>query len=187
MDATGLSVTRYEGRWSTTPHGERRHQKYWLKLNAIIENDTKAFIGWTFTDPWVHDTTQFVDVLADANVFFETVHADAGYLSYRNCEFVERRGGTPYIRPKKTSNGHTKKVRGLSNRRRRSAYHTMLTEHEADPAAWLATYAVRNRIESTFAGVKVRFGGRLGAVGRRMLVIEATLKLLVWNLTRIEL
>ena len=111
--------------------------------------------------------------------------ADAGYLSSRNCAAVQQAGGTPFIRPKKTWKGDAP---GTARHRthRSPAYQDMLDAFQRDPAVWLKAYGQRNRIESTFGAVKQRFGGRLGALHRRMAELEAHLKLVVWNLTRVR-
>lgn len=62
----------------------------------------------------------------------------------------------------------------------------MVAAEQANPEAWYARYHRRNRIESTFAAIKRRWGGRLGAINRTMCAVEAQLKLLVWNLTRVK-
>lgn len=60
----------------------------------------------------------------------------------------------------------------------------MIRAYQLDPPAWLKTYHRRNTVESMFAGIKRRLGGKLRALARHTLRMEACLKLVAWNLTR---
>lgn len=106
------------------------------------------------------------------------IYADAGYLSVTNCWAATRTGAIPFIRPKR------------NNRKPPAAplnpFQKMLSAYLADPEAWLGKYHVRSSVESTFGAIKRRLGAGLTAFTTAMLRIEATLKLLAWNLTRVR-
>ena len=61
----------------------------------------------------------------------------------------------------------------------------MVDEYNKDQEAWLKTYFTRNTIESAWSGVKRRFNGLLHAASERTRRVEAALKLVVWNITRL--
>lgn len=65
-------------------------------------------------------------------------------------------------------------------------FQQMVANEQRDPKAWYARYHRRSRIESTFGAIKRRWGGRLQAINRLMCAVEAQLRLLVWNLTRVK-
>jgi transposase len=62
----------------------------------------------------------------------------------------------------------------------------MVGAEQTDPDTWYARYKRRNRVESTFAAIKRRLGGRIRAINAFMRAVEAGLKLVTWNLTRIR-
>lgn len=123
----------------------------------------------------MHDTLELPTLIRQVNAPISEVYADAGYLSKKNCFEIRVAGATPYIRTKITTkiaqDAHT-------------AFNDMVRSYQRDPKTWLKTYAKRNRVESTFAAIKRRLGGKLRSVARHALRIEACLKLLAWNLTR---
>lgn len=123
----------------------------------------------------MHDTREFANLVRQVRAPISELYADAGYLSRANCFEARVAGATPYIRTKVDTRladpPHT-------------AFNDMVRSYQADPAAWLKTYGKRNRVESTFAALKRRLGGKLRSLARHALRIEACLKLLAWNLTR---
>jgi len=50
----------------------------------------------------VGDTTQLETLLQSLDDI-ETVSGDCGYLSHRNCELIEAKGATPYLKPRRHS------------------------------------------------------------------------------------
>ena len=50
----------------------------------------------------VGDTTQLGALLENLDDI-ESVSGDTGYLSHRNCELVEAKGATPYLKPRRHS------------------------------------------------------------------------------------
>lgn len=128
----------------------------------------------------MHDTTQFPALVESAGGTFREIYADRGYLSQRNAEVARSAGATPFIRPKKT----TRRID--DHLRHRTPFQDMVASEQQDPATWYARYHRRSRIESTFGAIKRRWGGHLKSINRTMCNVEAQLKLLVWNLTRVR-
>lgn len=106
------------------------------------------------------------------------IYADAGYLSAKNCWAAQMVGATPFIRPKR--NNRKPPAKPLN------PFQRMLSAYLENPQSWLAKYHIRSSVESTFGAIKRRLGAGLAAATLAMLRIEATLKLLAWNLTRVR-
>lgn len=149
----------------------------------MIEAETKTILSWKFSGPHEHDTKFLPELVAAVGAPVRELYADAGYLSQRNCFAARAAGATPFIRPKKNTRTAPPKPLGPETR---TAFQQMVASEQANREAWYAKYGRRNRIESTFGAIKRRFGGRLRAVNQAMRLIEASLKILVWNLTRIR-
>jgi transposase len=62
----------------------------------------------------------------------------------------------------------------------------MVGTEQASPDQWYSRYKRRNRVESTVAALKRRLGGRIRAINQAMRLVEAGLKLVAWNLTRLR-
>jgi transposase len=142
----------------------------------LIEADSKSVLTFSLTDPSVHDTVELPKLVYAVQCKLSALYADAGYLSVANCMAVAMAGGTPYIRPKRTN----RRPERASN-----PFQRMLHDYLDNPEAWLKQYHVRSRVESTFSAIKRRLGEGLASVTKAMLRIEATLRILAWNLTRV--
>lgn len=141
-------------------------------------------LSWRLTGPVVNDTTQLVPLLQDVAAPIRELYADAGYFSKKNCDAARLAGATPYIRPRK--NAKPAPPPPATGPDLRTAFQAMVGNCQSDPETWYGRYKRRNRIESTFGAIKRRFGGRLKAISQVMRLVEAGLKLLTWNLTRIR-
>jgi hypothetical protein len=86
--------------------------------------------------------------------------ADAGYLSNKNCWIAKGAGATPYIHPT---------IKSRTAAHKTTAFNDMMRAYQLDPPAWLKTYHVRNTVESMFAAIKRRLGGKLRALARHMI------------------
>ena len=148
-----------------------------MKLHALVEAESKSVLTYSLTDPSVADTVEFPRLVYAVQTKIHEIYADAGYLSAQNCWAATMMGATPYIRPKRTNRKPTKAL---------NPFQQMLTRYLENPESWLAKYHVRSRVESTFAAIKRRLGDGLASATTAMLRIEATLKLLAWNLTRVR-
>jgi transposase len=154
-----------------------------LKVHAAIDAETKTVLAWQLTEPTVHDGTQLGNLLDRIHAPIREVYADAGYLSRKSCLDIQAKGATPFIRPtKQTRQAREPNARGVH----KTPFDAMIWRYQQDPAAWLKKYHLRSRIEGTFGSIKRRLGGRLAALARHTLRIEACLKLLAWNLTRVK-
>lgn len=67
------------------------------------------------------------------------------------------------------------------------AFQLMIDAFNEDKRGWMKRYNRRNSVESVFGAIKRRFGGAVGAAKPHTRRVEACLKVLVWNLTRLPL
>lgn len=113
------------------------------------------------------------------------MYADAGYISSINVQCIVGKGGTPFIRPKVNSLAHPPPgKKDNPSRRSGEAYRNMVAAFKADETGWLRRYGARNTIESAWSGLKRRFGGTVVGATALTRRVEAALKLVVWNVTR---
>lgn len=134
----------------------------------------------------MHDTLVLPTLLDRLAIRLGDVHADAGYLSSRNIQHIVSKGGTPYVRPKSNTRGRpAPQAKDKPSGRTGEEFRTMVDAYKRDETNWLKTYHRRNTIESAWSGVKRRFHGIVAAVTDRMRRVEAALKLVAWNITRV--
>jgi transposase len=149
-----------------------------VKLHAAIEMKTRAIISFHFTRTNVHEATQLESLLAPLYEF-NTVLADSGYLSVHNCRVIVSKGGTPFIRPKKTTTGHgTYKKKVMYG----NPFSDMVEQYKQDPQKWMKTYHQRSNIEAVFSSLKRRLGGFVTSIKRTNQHIEIALKIIIYNL-----
>lgn len=116
----------------------------------------------------------------------DEVYADAGYLSSRNAQQIRARGAIPFIKPKKTTKGRPKPgEKDTPSHRTSEPFREMVDRYQNDEAEWHEHYRFRVLIESTWSALKRRFGQFVLALSDRMRRIEAGLRIIVWNITRV--
>lgn len=161
-------------------------RQQFLKLHGTTERETLAILSWKCTSPSVHDTTVLPALLADLRVPLIEVCADPGYLSSKNAQLIVSRGATPYIKPKKNTKGRPKP--GEKDRpggRTSEDFRSMVDRYQNEPVEWHEHYRYRVLIESSWSGLKRRFGHAVSALTDSMRRIEAGLRIIAWNLTRV--
>lgn len=155
-------------------------------MHGLIDADTQAFLSWEFTGAAVADTLLLEQLLSRVPAPVGDVYADAGYLSSKNVNAIVAKGGTPFIKPRANTKGRPPPgTKDPPKDRTSENFRTMMDEYQTHNLTWLARYAKRNAIESAWSGVKRRFTGAVFAMTDRMRRIEAGLKLLAWNVTRV--
>ena len=149
-----------------------------MKLHAAIEMKTRAIISFHFTRVHVHEATQLERLLSPL-YDFSNVFADSGYLSVNNCRVIVSKGGTPFIRPKKTTTGNGTYSRKVLYG---NPFTDMVEEYKQDPQRWMGKYHQRSNIEAVFSAMKRRFGGFVTSIKRQIQHTEIALKIIVYNL-----
>lgn len=131
------------------------------------------------------DTLVLPSLLDRVEVPIGPLFADAGYLSSRNVHVIVAKGGTPYVRPRSNTKGRPPRgTKDKPSSRTSEPFRDMIDQYNQHREKWLSTYHARNGIESAWSGVKRRFTGAVAAASAKARRVEAALKLLVWNVTR---
>jgi len=121
----------------------------------------------------VGDTTQLGNLLEELHDI-ESVTGDTGYLSHRNCELVEAKGATPYIKPRKQS---PEKPIGPP------AWKRMIRSYRLNKHRWMKHYHTRSMAETCFSAIKRTLGHRLTSIRRDLQKLELIIKVIVYNIT----
>jgi len=150
----------------------------YVKLHAAIDMKWRSIISFHFTRTNVHEVTQ-LEKLLQPLYDLGNVYADSGYLSVNNCRVIVAKGGTPYIRPKKTTTG-----RGTYNQKLMygNPFTDMIERYKDNSELWMKKYHQRSNIEAVFSSLKRRLGGFVTSIKRRIQQIEIALKIIVYNL-----
>ena len=132
----------------------------------------RAIVSFHFTRTNVHEVTQ-LEKLLEPLYDLGDVYADSGYLSVNNCWVIVMKGGTPYIRPKKTTTGRRNNGR---------AFTEMIERYKENKEEWMRKYHQRSNIEAVFSSLKRRLGGFVTSIKRQIQHTEIALKIIVYNL-----
>ncbi len=87
----------------------------------------RAIVSFHFTRTNVHEVTQ-LEKLLEPLYDLGDVYADSGYLSVNNCWVIKEKGGSPYIRPKKTTTG---------TRNNGRAFTEMIEQYKENKEEWI--------------------------------------------------
>ena len=149
-----------------------------MKLHAAIEMNRRAIVSFHFTQAYVHEINH-LEPLLESLWGIGNVLADSGYLSRENCRLIHRKGGTPYIRPKKNTTG--KGIHGI-RRMYWDAFTEMVEQYHKNPDKWMKTYHQRSNIEAVFSALKRKLGGYVSSIKRNIQHVEIALKIILYNL-----
>ena len=138
----------------------------------------RAIISFHFTRTYVHEITQ-LEPLIEPLWGIRDVYADSGYLSRKNCRIIVRKGGIPFIRPKKNTTGV-----GMHGKRiiYGDPFTEMIERFQENPNAWMKKYHQRSNIEAVFSALKRKLGGYVTSIKRDIQHVEIALKIIVYNL-----
>jgi hypothetical protein len=138
----------------------------------------RSIVSFHFTRTNIHEITQ-LEKLLEPLYDLGDVYADSGYLSVNNCRVIVAKGGTPFIRPKKTTTG-----RGTYNQKLMYGNHftDMIEHYQENTEHWMEKYHQRSVIEAVFSALKRRLGGFVTSIKRCIQQIEIALKIIVYNL-----
>jgi transposase len=121
----------------------------------------------------VGDTTQLGTLLESLDDI-ESVSGDSGYLSRRNCELIEAKGATPYLKPRRHS---PEKPIGPP------AWKRMIRSYRRNRPGWMKHYHRRSMAETAFSAIKRSLGHRLTSNRRDHQKLELMTKVIVYNIT----
>ena len=140
--------------------------------------DWRSIVSFHFTRTNVHEITQ-LEPLLEPLWDLGNVYADSGYLSVDNCWTIVMKGGTPYIRPKKTTTG-----RGTYRQKQMygNPFTDMIERYKENRKNWMKKYHQRSVIEAVFSALKRKLGGYVTSIKRNIQHVEIALKIIVYNL-----
>jgi len=121
----------------------------------------------------VGDPTQLGNLLEELDDL-ETVSGDSGYLSRRNCELIEAKGATPYLKPRRHS---PDKIIGPP------AWKRMIQSYRRDRRRWMKHYHKRSMAETVFSTIKRTLGHSLRSIRRDLQKLELMIRVIVYNIT----
>ena len=98
---------------------------------------------------------------------------DKAYASRRNAQYVEDRGGTPFLMPKDNATARTRNC---------PAWKRMVLYRQRHPRAFEGRYHRRSNVEATNSAFKRRLGSALRSRTWWNQRREAALKVIVFNL-----
>ena len=121
----------------------------------------------------VGDTTQLGTLLENLDDI-ESVSGDTGYLSHRNCQLIEAKGATPYLKPRRYS---PQKPIGPP------AWKRMIRSYRRDKRKWMKHYHGRSMAETAFSAIKRTLGHSLRSIRRDLQKLELMIRVIVYNIT----
>jgi len=104
--------------------------------------------------------------------------ADSAYLSRKNCNLIEEKGRTPYIKPKKNS-----KVKAKGSQ----AWRSMVKLYREDKNTFEKHYHQRSLVESVYSVLKTVFGNHLSSRRRKAQRRELMCRVIAYNIDRANL
>lgn len=172
-DSTGFGTVVYR-RWFDAKYGREMSEATWLKAHAMIGTTTNVVTAISVTDSKGADSPELPSLVASTAQRFAMaeVSADKAYLGHANLAAIEAVGAVPYVPFKSNSKG-----KGSAAWRRMWA--TFLFKQDE----FLAHYHKRSNVESTFSGIKRKFGPAVRSKNFTAQVNETLAKVLCWNLS----
>jgi len=104
--------------------------------------------------------------------------ADSAYLSRKNCNLIEEKGRTPYIKPKKNS-----KVKAKGSQ----AWRSMVKLYREDKNTFEKHYHQRSLVESVYSVLKTVFGNHLSSRRKKAQRRELMCRVIAYNIDRANL
>jgi transposase len=173
VDSTGFGTAVYR-RWYDQKYGREMKEHTWLKAHAIVGTTTNIVTSVKVTGSEGADCPQLPELVASTKERFEMaqVSADRAYLSHENLAAIEAAGASPFVPFKVNS----QEDGSPAWRKMRAVF--MFKQDE-----FLAAYAKRSRVESTFSSMKRKFGQAVRSKTFTAQVNEILCKVLCHNLS----
>lgn len=157
VDASGFATGTFD-RWYWAKYGTKGRQtqmENWIKCHLMCGTMTNIVTSVELTSKYANDTTQFpalVEATArDWNI--NHVTADKAYLSAKNFELVNDRGGMLFVPFKSNS--------VMGGKDRSEVWKTMYAYFHLHRAQFMNYYHCRSNVETTFSMIKGKFGHKL--------------------------
>jgi transposase len=177
VDCSGLSTSTF-GRWIDVRFGNAKiiDKRKWLKVHLMCGVLTNIVTAVEVTKAHEGDSPYFKPLVTttDENFEIRETSADKAYSSLANLKLVVDKGGRRFIPFKVSANPDHSTGDPLWTR----MYHFYAYNQE-----WFkAHYHKRSNVETTFAMIKAKFGGRLRSKKETAQVNEVLCKVLCHNI-----
>jgi transposase len=173
VDSTGFGTCVYT-RWYDEKYGKPMKKATWLKAHAIVGTVTGVVTSVKVTGSDGADCPQLpalVESTKASGFGMAEVSADKAYLSNENLTAIESAGAAPFVPFKINSQAD-----GSPAWRKMHAVFVLKQEE------FLAAYAKRGMVESSFSAMKRKFGGSVRSKKYAAQVNEVLAKVLCYNL-----
>ncbi|MBU2633891.1 MAG: transposase [Nanoarchaeota archaeon] len=172
-DATGFST--FNKRDWIDVRMSQRLKKDFKKLHILTGVKSNTVISAKVTEGTCADSN-YLPYLLEKSIYFDLkeVSADKGYLSIKNCEAIAKIGATPFIMPKKNTQGATAK--------KGSAWYKMIRFWKNNESLFRRHYHKRSNVESTFAMIKRNYLPYVRSKSYTGQVNEVLIKIICHNL-----
>jgi transposase len=176
VDSSGFSTGQFT-RWMEHKWNGVEYQAgiKWLKCHLMCGVSTNIVTSVEITDKFHADHGQFEPLVNETALHFQlhNVSADKAYLSRKNLELVNNKGGTAFI-PFKPNNRPSRKHGAVWN----AMYHMFHLHSDK----FAQNYHKRSNVESTFSMIKRKFGERLRSKSDTAQTNEVLCKILCHNI-----
>lgn len=173
VDSTGFGTCTYV-RWIDEKYGKPMKRATWIKAHAIVGTVTGIVTSVKVTGSDGADCPQLpalVESTKAGGFGMAEVSADKAYLSNENLTAIESAGAAPFVPFKLNSQQD-----GSPAWRKMHAVFVLKQEE------FLAAYAKRGMVESSFSAMKRKFGGSVRSKKYAAQVNEVLAKVLCYNL-----
>ena len=123
-----------------------------------------------------HDSPMVIPLLKRITGDIGDVCGDKGLASRRNAQYIDDRGGTPFLMMKKNSTGKSKGY---------PAWHTMHVSRKEDEKAWDKRYHKRSNSEAGFGSFKQQTTSYLSSRNGKCQNNEVWLKTIAYNIKQL--
>jgi transposase len=173
VDSTGFGTCTYT-RWYDEKYGRPMKKATWVKAHACVGTTTGVVTSVKVTTSEGADCPQLPQLVDATKSAFQMaeVSADKAYLSNENLTAIESTGAQPFV-PFKLN----------SQQDGSPAWRKMHAVFVLKQDEFLAAYAKRNNVESTFSAMKRKFGGSVRSKQFTAQVNEVLCKVLAYNLS----
>lgn len=171
IDSTGFGTQTYD-RWFDEKWGKKKSKRRFVKAHAACGVTTNICTDLVISDRG--DSTQFKPLLEGTALRFEVyeVSADKAYSSKANHAAANALGAVPYIPFKKGNKGKT------GPKMWKKMFHYFQFKQDA----FMEHYHKRSNVETLFAMVKGKFGGRVRSKDETAQANEVYCKFIAHNI-----
>lgn len=157
VDASGFATGTYD-RWFWAKYGaggKPTHKQSWVKCHLMCGTLTNIVTSVEITSKNANDTTQFSALVEKTALDWDINHvtADKAYLSVKNFELVNDRGGMLFVPFKSDS--------VMGGKDRSEVWKTMFCYFHLHREQFMNYYHRRSNVETTFSMIKMKFGHKL--------------------------